>query len=93
MQRAANSRGGVGLRVFLAKDQKEDFLNTWSKYYSAWVNNQVWTGPRVIEEERYLEIHEYDESKIDSNNKINSRVLAVFPVGTWLGVRELESDV
>jgi hypothetical protein len=89
VKRVLSSRSGIGLRVFLAKEALEDFLNKGNKFFEAWVNDLVWTGDRVFEEEKYLEIFEYDETKADDKNNLIKRVAARFPAGTWFGVREL----
>lgn len=85
MEQIADSRYSSKntIRVTLNDDEHEDFIGNSRYFYVAWMNNEVWTGPRIVEEERWLKIIQYDNEYEDSNGKTFSIVVAIFRGETW----------
>jgi len=86
-EEVAESRHGVGIRVFLKGSAIEEFLNGPNIFFAARVNSQVWVGDKVTIEERYLHICSFDESKPNTDGNLPPHIVASFPAGIWLGVR------
>jgi len=91
MQEVARSWGAKGIKVILKDGAFEEFHNPQNNpniFFIAKENDSVWTGTKVIIEERYLHIIAYDNSKTDGEGHlIDGQRVASFPAGTWLGVR------
>lgn len=77
------------IRVTTQNDSVEDFIGTKSIFYKAYVNDTVWSGDKVIEEEKYLEIYKYDQNKPNDDGTLPGKRVAMFRGNQWKYARAI----
>lgn len=77
------------IRVITQNDSIEDFVGTKTVFYTAFVNDAVWTGDRVIEEEKYLEIYRYDLNNSNDDGNLPGKCFAMFRGNQWKYARAI----
>ena len=85
LEKVADTRLSDSLTIRVAIDEKkhEDFVGDDDIFYMAFVNNTVWSGEKVIPEERYLVVYRYDDEDADEDGNIEGKVVAMFPAKAY----------
>ncbi|MFM8842014.1 MAG: hypothetical protein ACKOFU_04785 [Actinomycetota bacterium] len=75
------------IRVVVDDESYEDFTGDNRFFFCAFVNESVWSGNKMVEEERYLYIYRYDTQHTDSDGHYLKNTMAMFPAESYLYVR------
>jgi len=75
------------IRVVVDDESCEDFTGDNRFFYCAYVNESVWNGSKIVEEERYLYVFRYDTKNTDANGNYVKSTMAMFPAKAYLYAR------
>ena len=91
LELVADSRSSSSdtIRISLEDGKFEDFIGDKRFYYKAYVNEGVWTGDKLYEEERFLIIYRYDTKTVNSNGNLAQISMAQFRGNRWTFARAL----
>lgn len=70
-------------------DSFEDFIGSEDVFYCAYVNDKVWNGAKIIEEEKFLEIYMYSDENANVDGTIPGKMIAMFRGNQWKYARAL----
>jgi hypothetical protein len=76
-------------RVVTDEQRYEDFVGEDDVFFISFVNNTMWTGDKVIPEERYLIVYRYEDEESDRDEDNKGQVVAMFPADSYSHARTL----